>query len=135
MRTKNTIKGLAELERLGEQMPQKIVGIPAPQVVLSGWPPGPASFKVLEYTRSPADSRRILVEAEELEEIRWRLSLAGLRTELEDSGAKMFVQPEQYWPVQEAIRAQLPGLELKPRHIVVSEEAEERVHEQCLWCN
>ena len=82
--------------------------------------------KVLEYNRSPQAFRDALLHDPDLDEVRRPLHETGLSTELA-SRAKIFVRPDQYMLVQEAIHTQHPGLDLEARHVIVDVDSEEPV--------
>jgi hypothetical protein len=82
----------------------------------------PECIVLLEVGRTRLNLRLALLEGEELAEIRNNLIQKQLAVELA-SGVKIFVRPEQYSLVISA----LDGLELHPRHIVVSTEFESTV--------
>eukprot|EP00931_Biecheleriopsis_adriatica_P102938 TRINITY_DN77843_c0_g1_i1.p1 TRINITY_DN77843_c0_g1~~TRINITY_DN77843_c0_g1_i1.p1 ORF type:complete len:593 (-),score=108.18 TRINITY_DN77843_c0_g1_i1:236-2014(-) len=77
---------------------------------------------VIQYSRHPKMLRRALLEGEELKECRDELAARGYSCE-QSSGAKVFVLPEQFEPVIAAIEDQ----DLKPWHVVVSDEFEKAV--------
>ena len=84
-------------------------------------------FAIIEVLRSPKSFKQQCDESEEMEPWRWPLILArGSRPgEMEPwrspAGSPMFVAPEAYAPVLRCIAAE--GLELKPRHVIMDEEA------------
>jgi hypothetical protein len=79
---------------------------------------------LLSFSRSPRSYRNILLASPALATWRQRLSDCGYAVELE-SGAKIFVHPEHYEAVLEAIR--LGGWGLFPRHVIVDPELEATV--------
>jgi len=84
----------------------------------------PPSFAVhvIQYSRHPSILRSALLEGEELRICRDALAANGFSAE-QPSGAKVFVLPEQFDSVLSAI----DSLDLKPWHVVVSEEFEKAV--------
>jgi len=81
----------------------------------------PEYVAVLEVTRTPGTLRSALLEGPELVQQRMALSSLGLPLEL-PSGAKLFLRPDQYHLVLQAITAL--KWSLKPRHILVALEFE-----------
>lgn len=82
------------------------------------------SVYLLEYSRSPQSFRNCLLKCPSLEQCRKALRDHGFDTEL-PSGAKLFVLPEHVELVMQTLADE--GWELKPRHIIVSDEFEDAV--------
>lgn len=78
---------------------------------------------VIQYSRHPNSLKTALLEGEELRACRDALAAAGLSPE-HHTGAKIFVKPEQYESVIDALEGSAEGWPLKPWHVVVSEEFE-----------
>lgn len=74
---------------------------------------------VIEFSRHPQVLRQALLEGQLLSKCRDALTSQGLAPEL-SSGAKVFVQPEHFTPVTEAVAS----MNLKPWHVVTSDEFE-----------
>lgn len=83
-----------------------------------------SSFTVhlIQYSRHPQSLRRALLEGPELKPCRDSLAACGFSCE-QPSGAKVFVAPEQF----EAVLAAIQEKDLKPWHVVASEDFEEAV--------
>jgi len=79
---------------------------------------------LLKFSRPSSAMRQSLLEADELASCRATLESHGLPVELE-SGAKIFVRPNNYDPALTAIR--LYGLTLYKNHVLVDPELEEVV--------
>lgn len=86
--------------------------------------PGPSHVVLLKYTRSPSAFRAELLSAPQLAQCRKALETHGFQVEIE-SGAKMFVKPEEYRAAVETIRVN--RWELYPDHIVVTPDLEQTV--------
>merc|ERR1712151_571405 len=86
--------------------------------------PDSASLKVvdLEYSRNPKPFHDVLRDCPELEQCREELKKGGFDPQL-PSGAYVFVHPEHFAAVVDAIRTQ--GIDLKKRHVVVNPELED----------
>jgi len=82
----------------------------------------PEHVAVLEVKRTVSDLNKALLEGPSLAKHRDALADHGFPVELE-SGVKVFVRPDQYKHVRDAVRE----LALQPRHIIVSLEYEEVV--------
>jgi len=76
---------------------------------------------LLKFTRSPQIFREALMTCPELAECRQKLENCGFAIEL-DSGAKVFVQPDHYDALLEAIR--LSNWSLDPSHVIVESNLE-----------
>merc|ERR1712226_1491939 len=79
---------------------------------------------LLKFTRSPRVFREALMECAELADARHELEASGFASELA-SGAKIFVQPDHYEAVLEAIR--LGSWSLYPEHVIVEPHQEDMV--------
>jgi len=82
----------------------------------------PDSIVLLEVDRTLSTLRNALLAGDELANVRDALESHGYAVEL-PSGVKVFVRPEQYNSVITAVE----DMDLKPRHIVVSQELEHLV--------
>mmetsp|Transcript_157838 Transcript_157838/g.290831 ORF Transcript_157838/g.290831 Transcript_157838/m.290831 type:complete len:507 (-) Transcript_157838:155-1675(-) len=81
---------------------------------------------LLKLSRSSEAMRRLLLESEELAHCRAALESQGVAVELA-SGAKIFVRPEHYVPVHEALR--LHSMTLYNDHVIVDVDLEPVVTE------
>ncbi|CAE7689449.1 unnamed protein product, partial [Symbiodinium pilosum] len=82
---------------------------------------------ILGFSRSPESFKHALLEGPDLAPLRASLQERQYPCVL-DSGAKVFVRPEQYEAVLEAIRQEeARGLVMKSSHVIVSEDVEEMV--------
>jgi len=81
---------------------------------------------LLKFTRSPQAFREALMESPELAEVRDKLQSSGLNVELA-SGAKVFVEPDHYEAMLEAVR--LGNWNLYPEHVIVDPTLETTVIE------
>jgi len=79
---------------------------------------------LLAFSRSSQSFREVLLQAPELADCRQALANNGYQLE-HSSGAKIFVQPQHYEPLMEAISS--IGLKLAPRHIFVAPALEQAV--------
>merc|ERR1712032_905365 len=77
---------------------------------------------ILAVDRTFQALRAALLEGDELAHVRHELEKHGHLVEL-PTGAKLFVRPEQYTAVVSAVQ----DLDLKPRHIIASQELEDLV--------
>eukprot|EP00933_Yihiella_yeosuensis_P070128 TRINITY_DN7764_c0_g1_i1.p1 TRINITY_DN7764_c0_g1~~TRINITY_DN7764_c0_g1_i1.p1 ORF type:complete len:591 (-),score=94.32 TRINITY_DN7764_c0_g1_i1:217-1989(-) len=84
----------------------------------------PQSFTVhiIQYSRHPKTLGQALLKGEELKACRDSLAARGYSCE-QPSGAKIFVLPEQF----EAVIAAIADQDLKPWHVIVSDEFEKLV--------
>eukprot|EP00929_Paragymnodinium_shiwhaense_P084705 TRINITY_DN45317_c0_g2_i1.p1 TRINITY_DN45317_c0_g2~~TRINITY_DN45317_c0_g2_i1.p1 ORF type:complete len:701 (+),score=101.20 TRINITY_DN45317_c0_g2_i1:101-2203(+) len=73
----------------------------------------------LKFARSPEALRRALMEGEELRTCRDKMQAAGFDITL-DSGAKVFVKPEQYEPLGQKIKE--VGVVLYSSNVIISKE-------------
>lgn len=91
----------------------------------------PEHVVLLEVNRTRHDLRKALLEGQEVADIRRDMENGGHAVEFPDSGAKVFVHPDQYARVLSALEewSLRSGVELHPRHIVVSSEYERQVVE------
>jgi len=83
----------------------------------------PDAVVLLEVDRTLSTLRNALLEGDELANVRDALKSHGHAVEL-PSGAKVFVRPEQYNSALTAVEDK----DLKPRHVVVSQELENLVN-------
>merc|ERR1712032_1207529 len=80
----------------------------------------PDAVVLLEVDRTLSTLRDALLAGDELANVRDALESHGHPIEL-PSGAKIFVRPEQYSSVTAAVE----NMDLKPRHILVSQELDD----------
>jgi len=77
---------------------------------------------LLPYMRTPPEFKEALCGdriSDELREVRDRMETNGLDCKLEPSGAKIFVWPEQYEAIMEAVHQH--AIDLKPSHVITVE--------------
>jgi len=86
--------------------------------------PSPPSIYLLEFSRSPESFRLCLLDRPKLVECHTSLREKGFDPDL-PSGAKVFVNPNQFQPLMHALDTE--SWELKPRHVLVSDDFEEEV--------
>lgn len=86
--------------------------------------PSPPSIYLLEFSRSPESFRRCFLDRPKLLECH-----ASLREKCFDpdlpSGAKVFVNPDHFQALMDALDTE--GYDLKPRHVLTSDDFEEEV--------
>eukprot|EP00933_Yihiella_yeosuensis_P051266 TRINITY_DN49143_c0_g1_i1.p1 TRINITY_DN49143_c0_g1~~TRINITY_DN49143_c0_g1_i1.p1 ORF type:complete len:698 (+),score=112.78 TRINITY_DN49143_c0_g1_i1:62-2095(+) len=85
---------------------------------------GQVRVVILKFSRSPNSFRMALLEGPELLDCRSALQEAGMEVVLE-RGAKIFMRPEHYWSLREAI--QQDGMQLFSSHVLVAAEFEHLV--------
>jgi len=84
----------------------------------------PEPVCLLEFSRDPESLQKAFEDSVKLQKCAKLLRDAGFHSTLA-SGARVFVQPDQFLPLKEALR--LGGWEMKPRHVLCSMELEEEV--------
>jgi len=80
--------------------------------------PPTCGVHVLQYSRHPPAFHKVLLEGAQLRPCREALAKNNYDPEQRPSGAKVFVQPEYF----EDVAAAAKGMDLKPFHVLASEE-------------
>jgi len=86
--------------------------------------PSPPSIHLLEFSRSPGSFRQCFLDRPKLVECHASLREKGFDPDLR-SGAKVFVNPDHFHALMDALDTE--DYDLKPRHVLVSDDFEEEV--------